>query len=78
MIEQTSVDPGNQDGGPLTAHDIAAYILELSRELAALAGDHGLNKLAAALELAQTLAGEAVAEFPRQARSGNAAPEDAA
>lgn len=42
-------------------HDAAAYILEISRELAGLAGSVGLSKLAAALELTHDLAAEAVA-----------------
>ncbi len=78
MIEVREPEPDN-----VSAFEAAAYILELSRELAAMADKHRLSKLAAALELARGLAGEALASMAvdrrrTQSSAGNAAPDDAA
>ncbi len=78
MIE--SVDPADarDKQTQVSKADAAAYIYELSKEMAGLAERQGLNRLAAALELARGLAAEALAEAAIQSRSGKAAPADAA
>jgi hypothetical protein len=55
----------------------AAYVQALSLDLAAMAGEAGLGKVAAALELAASLAGEALA-LRRLQSFEKAAPESAA
>ncbi len=80
MIEISAADAEPDD---VSACDAAAYIHELSREMAAMADKHRLSKLAAALELARDLAGEALALIAAdqgrgQSSAGNAAPDDAA
>ncbi len=78
MIE--SVDPADarDKQTQVSKADAAAYIYELSKEMAGLAERQGLNRLAAALELARGLAAKALAEAAIQSRSGKAAPADAA
>lgn len=81
MIDSAKADEADDDANQIaiTPVDAAAYIVELSGELASIAGAQGLGKVAAALELAQTLACEALAAAQmHQAGSGNAAPGDAA
>jgi hypothetical protein len=65
---------------PISAEDAAAYIFEVSSELAALAGERGLTRLAAALELSRAQAAEALASMAVAAQSlpKKAAPGDAA
>lgn len=62
------------------AYDTAAYIFQISGEMAAMASECGMSRLAAALELSRSLAAEALATIAigRQSGVGNAAPEDAA
>lgn len=62
------------------AFDTAAYIFELSGQLAAMADVHRFAKLAAALELARGAAAEALADIATQSQSGvrKAATGDAA
>jgi hypothetical protein len=61
----------------ITADEVAAYIFQIAGELTAMADDHGLSRLAASLELARSLAAEALA-MVATASQPNAAPEDAA
>jgi|CXWL01.1.fsa_nt_gi hypothetical protein len=66
MVESDAHNTSHSDveegwEGDVAPHDAAAYILEISRELAGLAGTVGLSKVAAALELTRDLAAEAVA-----------------
>lgn len=61
-----------------SADEAAGYIFELSRQLAGMAEEHGMSRLAAALELARGLAAEEIATLTIQSRAGKAAPEDAA
>lgn len=64
----------------ITEMDAAAYIFEISRELAGMAEHHGLSRVAAALELSKSLAAEALASLAvkRQSGAGKAAAGDAA
>ena len=77
-------EPESMAGAPvdadITEMDAAAYIFEISRELAGMAERHGLSKVAAALELSKALAAEALASLAvaRQSGAGNAAAGDAA
>jgi hypothetical protein len=61
----------------VTPQDAAAYIFQISGELAAMADDHGFSRLAAALELARSQAAEALAVITTS-RQPKAAPDDAA
>jgi hypothetical protein len=78
MIEDVDPAAAGDQQTQVTKADAAAYIYELSKEMAGLAERQGLNRLAAALELARGLAAEALAEAAIQSRSGKAAPADAA
>lgn len=78
-------EQGNKAGSPadadVTEMDAAAYIFEISRELAGMAERHGLSKVAAALELSKSLAAEALANLAVARQSpatGKAAAGDAA
>lgn len=77
MVNQRP-DLAGEAEGHVSAFDAASYIFQLSREMAGMAEENGMTKLAAALELARGLAAEALATLAVQSRSGNAAPEDAA
>lgn len=70
-------DAAASDAVVITPHDAAAYIFQISQELAAMADDQGFPRLAAALELARSLAAEALAVIATSVQP-NAAPEDAA
>lgn len=76
------MDESAPDSGEarISALDAAAYIFDLSGQLAAMAGAHRFSRLAAALELARGAAAEALAELTVRPHSGvrNAAAEDAA
>lgn len=61
-----------------SVEDAAGYIFELSKQLAGMAEEQGMSRLAAALELARGLAAEEIATLAIQSRAGKAAPEDAA
>lgn len=75
---KTSGPPSEAGGdGQIGAFDALTYIYEVSREMAALAEQHRLSRLAAGLELTRSLAAEALASLAIQSRSGNAAPEEA-
>ncbi len=75
------IEPGarsSDESSEISAFEIAGYIFDVSQELALMAGERGLSKLAAALEMARALAAEAVAEHASQSLPEKAAPEDAA
>jgi hypothetical protein len=57
--------------------DLAAFVFQMSSELASMADAQGLSRLAAALELTRSLAAEALAIMATSGQP-NAAPEDAA
>jgi|CXWL01.1.fsa_nt_gi hypothetical protein len=80
MIETelpASADPKETQ---VSAFDAASYIFQLSREMASMADERGLSKLAAALELTRDLAAEALVTHAQTVQSSpeNAAPDDAA
>lgn len=59
-----------QDDDPIRARDVAAYIADVTGQLAVMARDVGLSVTESALELARRTAEDAVQRNP--------APEDAA
>lgn len=61
----------------ITPQDAAAYIFQISGELAVMADDQGFSRLAAALEMARSLAAEALA-VAATSDQPKAAPGDAA
>ena len=80
MIENESAASTTSKEARVSAFDAASYIFQLSREMASMAYEQGLSKLAAALELTRDLAAEALVANAQaaQSRPENAAPEDAA
>ena len=80
MIEDGSAASTHPKDAQVSAFDAASYIFQLSREMAAMADERGLSKLAAALELTRDLAAEALVTHAQiaQSRPENAAPDDAA
>lgn len=79
MREETTGGAANEADGDaqIGVFDALTYIYGVSREMAALAEQHKLSRLAAGLELTRSLAAEALASLAVQSRSGNAAPDDA-
>jgi hypothetical protein len=57
----------------IRAADVVDYVFQISAELAGLCDQYGLSRLAAALELAHSLAAEARADQSVE----NAAPDEA-
>ena len=71
---------GPTEKEPVSAFDAAAYIHQITQEMAGLARRTGLARIAAALDLAQDLAEDALlpANHAHQADLGYSAPDDAA
>lgn len=61
-MTQMGASRGGGWSEPVTPFDAANYIHQISGEMSVLAGDSGLPKLAAILDLARELAAEAMAE----------------
>lgn len=79
--EDALAQPESEPVAPaITAREAASYIFQLSGEMAALAEACALSKIAAALELAQSLCAEELASLTMSAQpgSGKAAPDEAA
>jgi hypothetical protein len=74
MVDSAALNDPGDEGDP---SEIADYIRTISSDLAQMAGEAGLAKVAAALELAASLAGEALA-LRRLQSFEKAAPDSAA
>ncbi len=71
QLERESSDP---DDGPASARDVADYVAVMSREVAEMARQAGLDALACSLEETRSVARATLISL----QAGNAAPDDAA
>lgn len=55
------LDEAPSQGSQLSARDAAIYLFDMGGQLAAMADEFGLSRVAAAFELARAMAAEAVA-----------------
>jgi hypothetical protein len=79
MSEAANSEPGcNPVEAEISDFDAAAYIFQISAEMASMADAHGFWRLAAALELARASAAEVVAQMSLLRQPRKPADDDAA